>query len=167
MSDNVLEFRGFKGAVEFSADDGLLVGRILDVEALVAFSAETAAEISAAFHEAVDEYLADCERRSVEPEKPYSGSFNVRVKSDLHRRAAREARSSNESLNALVARAISSELDRLDSRRMGEQVGKRMVLRQIAVDQEWADIDEHMAEYPSFDLVAPFVEAAGKRPRAN
>lgn len=40
------------------------------------------------FKEAVDDYLKLCQRHGKQPEKPFKGSFNVRIPSELHRTAA-------------------------------------------------------------------------------
>jgi predicted HicB family RNase H-like nuclease len=37
------------------------------------------------FHRAVDEYLALCEEKGEEPEKPFKGSFNIRISPELHK----------------------------------------------------------------------------------
>jgi predicted HicB family RNase H-like nuclease len=114
MNDNVLQRKGFKGSVEYSGDDNLLVGKILDIEALIMYSGESVADISAAFVDAVEDYLETCAREKIEPEKPYSGSFNVRVTGELHRSAVMVARKRGQSLNALVNRAIAAEVIRED-----------------------------------------------------
>lgn len=36
----------------------------------------------------LDEYLADCKERNVEPEQLYKGTFNVRISPELHRNIA-------------------------------------------------------------------------------
>lgn len=109
---NVLEYDGFKAVVEFSAEDGLLVGEVLDVESVILFSAVAADDMPRAFKEAVDEYLLDCRHRGVDPEKPYSGTFNVRVGADVHRQANNAARLRNQSLNEFVRHALQTEVAR-------------------------------------------------------
>ena len=54
------------------------------------------------FHRAVDEYLALCEEKGEEPEKPFKGSFNIRISPELHKRLFIEAVSRNMSLNSMV-----------------------------------------------------------------
>ena len=54
----------------------------------------------------VNEYLADCKERNVEPEKPYKGTFNVRISPELHRNIAVYAIEHRKSLNAAVEEAI-------------------------------------------------------------
>jgi len=46
------------------------------------------ASLRASFEAAIDDYLALCEEKGIEPDKPFKGSFNVRIGSQLHRQAA-------------------------------------------------------------------------------
>ena len=62
------------------------------------------------FENAIDSYLELCKKRNEEPEKQYKGSFNVRIKPELHREAAIVAKRNNISLNQLVERAIKNQL---------------------------------------------------------
>ena len=73
---------------------------------MISFEGDSVATITADFHDAVDEYLDYCEKTGKEPEKPFKGSFNVRIGSDLHRKAALEALGCGISLNALVEDAL-------------------------------------------------------------
>ena len=63
------------------------------------------------FQEAVDDYLEICRLENTEPEKPFKGSFNVRLGSELHRRAVIEANKQGVNLNKLVTNAIDRYLD--------------------------------------------------------
>jgi predicted HicB family RNase H-like nuclease len=114
MSDKILEHRGFKGTTEVSLEDNVIFGKLLDIDALIMYSADNVADLRTAFVQAVDEYLADCEREGIEPQRPYSGTFNVRVGSDLHRKAASAARKRDMKLNEFVKIAISKEVEYSD-----------------------------------------------------
>lgn len=155
MSDNILEYNGFRAGVDFSADDDLLVGRILDIDALILFSAETPKEVRHAFQEAVDEYVEDCKRRNVEPEKPCKGTFNVRVGSELHRQAAFAARQAHESLNAFVTRAMWMELGRQRSVISSVNAIRWHVTKNVAIDQDWADASPSDPDLTSILAVDP------------
>lgn len=48
----------------------------------------------------------DCRKRNVEPEKPYKGTFNVRISPELHRNIAVYAIEHGKTLNAVVEEAI-------------------------------------------------------------
>jgi predicted HicB family RNase H-like nuclease len=51
-----------------------------------------------------------CNEDGVEPEKPYSGILNLRMKPELHRRAAIRAKKNGVSLNRFIEKAIEDEL---------------------------------------------------------
>jgi len=62
------------------------------------------------FHKAVDGYLEFCAANGRAPEKPYKGSFNVRIGADLHRKLAMTASTRGISLNRLVEDAIRQQV---------------------------------------------------------
>jgi predicted HicB family RNase H-like nuclease len=55
-----IEYRGYRGAVRYSAQDRLMHGRILGIEDVVDFEGADVDELEQAFHQAVDDYLALC-----------------------------------------------------------------------------------------------------------
>ena len=65
---------------------------------LLAHDAEDLAVLSAALQDAVDDYLADCAERGVEPEKPASGKIMLRIRPEVHAAAAIAAMASGKSL---------------------------------------------------------------------
>ncbi|OGT58901.1 MAG: hypothetical protein A3E01_05880 [Gammaproteobacteria bacterium RIFCSPHIGHO2_12_FULL_63_22] len=110
----MLNYNNYTATVEFSEEDALLVGQLNNVDALVVFSADNVADLITEFHAAVDTYLADCAEAGIDPEKPYKGSFNVRVGVERHRRAACTAARWSVSLNEFVGIAIDQAVDRND-----------------------------------------------------
>lgn len=116
---NMLEYNGYQGSIEPDADSGHLYGKILFINDLVTYSADTIADLKREFAISVDEYLKLCEELGDEPNKPYKGSFNVRTGEELHRNAAIEAARLGITLNEYVKGAI--EL-RLESHKGGDEV---------------------------------------------
>ena len=106
MTKDILEYQGYQGSVEFSAEDRILFGKILFIDSLIMYHGESVSELETAFHKAVDEYLAHCEKNSKQPNKPYGGSFNVRVGQELHRSAVQKAYRDGQSLNEFIRKAI-------------------------------------------------------------
>ena len=102
-----LKYKGYIGSVDLSVDDGVLHGKLLFISDLVTYEAENATGLVEAFHEAVDDYLAYCEDEGKAPDTPYKGSFNVRIKPELHRELAETARSRGRSLNEYIAGVLS------------------------------------------------------------
>lgn len=107
---NVLEYKGFMGTVSYSADDRVFFGKLEGINDLVTFEGATVDELDAAFKEMVDLHIADCEREGKPAEKSYKGSFNVRISSSLHKRAAQMAAAKGITLNQLVKHALKREL---------------------------------------------------------
>lgn len=108
---NILEYKGYIASVEFSSDDMCLFGKIEHINDLILFDGKDPSEIAAAFHDAVDSYLAFCEERGTEPNQSFKGTFNIRPGVALHRKAAVEAKRRGMSLNDLVSKAIESYLE--------------------------------------------------------
>ena len=52
---------------------------LLVIRDIVTFHGETVDELEKAFKEAVDDYLATCEKPGVKPNKPYSGKLTLRI----------------------------------------------------------------------------------------
>ncbi len=76
----------------------------------VMFEGTSVKELRKAFHEAVDDYLGTCKEMCREPQKPFKGSFNVRIPSDLHRKAVERATRMGVSLNQLVQKALEEKV---------------------------------------------------------
>ena len=105
-----LEHKGYSGSIEYSEEDGLLYGQVLGIRGLISYEGETGKDLEADFKEAIDVYLADCKAENKTAEKPFKGSFNVRIPSALHQRAALLAMEAKVSLNAFVAESIRSRV---------------------------------------------------------
>lgn len=105
-----MKYKDYIGSVEFSESDGVFFGKVMGIRALISYEGETAKDLVEDFHGAVDDYLALCEEKGVEPEKAYKGSFNVRISPELHRNAAIYAAAHNMSLNSFVETAVNHEL---------------------------------------------------------
>ena len=96
---STLTYRGYTATVEFDSEDMILTGRIAGINDVIGFHAETPAELLAAFHEAVDDYLETCAKLGKQPEKTYSGKVMFRVPPELHAKVALAAKLAGKSLN--------------------------------------------------------------------
>ena len=105
---NMMHYKDYYGSVEFSEPDDTFHGRIVFIRALVTYEGDSVKSLRAAFEEAVDDYLASCKKSGRTPEKPFKGSFNVRLTPDLHRRAALLAEERGTNLNRVVSEALQS-----------------------------------------------------------
>jgi len=102
--------KGYQGSIEVSLEDNCLYGRILHIDGIISYDAESVEGVQAAFEEAVDEYLADCEAAAISPVKPFGGVFQVRITPEKHRQAAHCAAAKGQKLNEFVANAIDASV---------------------------------------------------------
>jgi predicted HicB family RNase H-like nuclease len=104
--DNYLHYKDYVGSIEFSEEDSVFHGKVIGIKALISFEGNSVSTIINDFHKAVDEYLDFCAKKNIAPEKPFKGSFNVRIGCELHRKLALTASNRGVSLNTLVEDAI-------------------------------------------------------------
>jgi predicted HicB family RNase H-like nuclease len=104
-------YKGYTGTIEVSIDDGCLHGQILFIEDYITYEGNTVDDIVVSFKEAVDRYLAYCKETGKPANKPYSGTFNVRVGQELHRKAVEVAYHYNINLNDFVAQSIKAAIE--------------------------------------------------------
>ncbi len=103
---NCLHYKDYVGSVVFSEEDGVFHGKVIGIAPMIAFEGDSVNALIQDFRSAIDEYLNYCAQASITPEKPYKGSFNVRIQPELHRKAAQAASGQGLSLNAFVEEAI-------------------------------------------------------------
>lgn len=111
MNKKTLSYLGYTGSVEVSVEDDCLFGKILFIDDLIVYEGETPGKLEAAFKEAVDRYIAYCKSKGKNPNKPYSGSFNVRIGEERHRAASIAAAENGQNLNDFVSTAIDEKLN--------------------------------------------------------
>ena len=104
--NNLMEYKGYYGTVEFSATDNILFGKVIGVKGLISYEGNSVDSLKEDFISAVDDYLETCAESGVEPEKAYKGSFNVRVSPETHKALALYSASHGKTLNATVEEAI-------------------------------------------------------------
>lgn len=107
---NTIEYKGYNGSVEFSAEDRVFHGSIVGIRDKVTFEGESVSELDINFRSAVDEYLQFCNDEGKQPDTPFKGTFNVRVSKDLHKRAALRAQERHIKLNKVVTEALEEYL---------------------------------------------------------
>lgn len=103
---NTLRYRGYTTTIHYSTEDVVLYGKIDGINDLVTFNSINAIGIVDEFHKAVDEYIAICKHQGKDPDRPYLGTFNVRIRPELHRQLSVMAKENGRTLNAEVEIAI-------------------------------------------------------------
>ncbi len=105
-----MNYKGYIGHVQYDEDAKVFHGEIINTRAVITFQGTSVEEIEKEFRNSVDDYLEWCTERGKEPEKPYSGKFNLRISPELHRQIVIASKKKNMSLNRYVEKALRDEL---------------------------------------------------------
>ena len=106
-----LKYKGYTGSVEYSEEDNCLFGKVQGMSKdAITYEGSNIEELRQDFEGAIDDYLALCAARNIEPRKPYSGTFNVRVSPEIHSAVAMLAQEAGITLNAFVRQVLAREV---------------------------------------------------------
>lgn len=105
-----LEYKGYLGSVEYSKEDDCLYGKVIGIKGLISYEGDSLTQLKEDFQNAVDDYLAMCEKKKIQPEKAFKGSFNIRIGADLHRELALRAQTENMSINSFIKMILQKEV---------------------------------------------------------
>lgn len=120
----MMQYKGYVGKVEFDAEAAIFHGEVLDTRDVITFQGHSVAELKAAFRASIDDYLAFCQQRGEQPNKPFSGQFVTRIPADLHRQVNLAASLSGKSLNAWVVEQLQTAVARGPSITGAKATGK-------------------------------------------
>jgi predicted HicB family RNase H-like nuclease len=95
-----MTYKNYTAEVEIDPDAKVLAGRVLYLRDVIVFEGETVEDAERQFQASVDDYLAWCEERGKEPEKPFSGKLPFRTTPEHHRKIALAAAQTGKSINA-------------------------------------------------------------------
>jgi predicted HicB family RNase H-like nuclease len=105
----MMEYKGYvAGPIDFDPEENTLSGAVTGLKDVIHFEGSSAKELARAFRESIDEYLAFCAEKGLEPDRPYNGKILVRTEPALHRKAVQRAASEGVSLSTWISRQIES-----------------------------------------------------------
>lgn len=108
----MMEYKGYIGKVEFDHEAAIFHGEVINTRDVITFQGKSVSELTQAFHDSVDDYLAFCKERGEAPDKPFSGQFVTRISPELHRQINIAAAVSGKSLNAWVTEQLQAAVQR-------------------------------------------------------
>jgi predicted HicB family RNase H-like nuclease len=108
----MMTYKGYTALLEVDVPSGMLVGHVIGTQDEIVFQGKTVEEAGASFRETVDFYLRRRAESGKEPDKPFSGRFNVRIDPEMHRGLVLDAEARKISLNEVAKRAFSIYLER-------------------------------------------------------
>ena len=101
-----MTYKGYQSRVELDEQAGVFQGEVINTRDVITFQGSSVKELKRAFEDSVDDYLEFCALRGEDPDKPFSGTFLVRVPPQVHRQVVAEAKRQGKSLNAYVAEKL-------------------------------------------------------------
>jgi predicted HicB family RNase H-like nuclease len=105
----VLEHKSYIATIEPDEDDETLWhGRVVNTRDVISFYGRTPVELQEELAKSVEEYLAFCKEQGTEPERPFSGKFQLRLTSELHQRVAIAATRAGKSINAFITELLTA-----------------------------------------------------------
>ena len=110
-----LKYKGYSGTVEYSEEDNCLFGKAIGMNKnSITYEGNTFDELKADFESGIDTYLESCEERGIKPQKPYCGSLNIRITSELHSQLALKAQITGRSINAIIKELLANQQNLLN-----------------------------------------------------
>ena len=106
----MMNYKGYIGKVEYDDENKVFTGSVINTRTVITFQGVSVDELEAAFRESIEDYLDWCREDGVEPEKPFSGKFVVRLNPELHQKASIGAGVMGLSLNNFMIKAVQDEL---------------------------------------------------------
>ena len=110
-----LKYKGYSGTVEYSEEDNCLFGKAIGMNKnSITYEGKTVEELKADFEAGIELYLESCTKRGINPQKPYSGSLNIRIPSELHSQLALKAQLTGRSINAIIKELLTNQQNLLN-----------------------------------------------------
>lgn len=94
---------GYQAIIEYDRDTDKLQGRFIGLNGSPEFYSRDVEHLRAEGAVALRMFFDRCEELGIEPEKQYSGKFNVRITPHLHARVSAAAAADGKSLNQWVS----------------------------------------------------------------
>ena len=105
-----LKYKEYEGTCEIDVEEDICYGKLLFIDDLITYEAETPKQLKKEFQAAVDDYIQTCIELGIEAKKPLKGQYNVRITPELHKEAVLKSHDDSVSLNEIVKRALESYL---------------------------------------------------------
>ena len=106
----MMKYKGYFGEVQYDSDAKIFHGEVVGLKDVITFQAKTVDGLEKAFKDSINDYLEFCKERNEEPEKTYSGKIHLRMNPELHAQLALEAAKKRISLNDLINKLLSQNI---------------------------------------------------------
>ena len=108
----IMRHGDYLARVDYDAEIGQFFGEVVNTADVITFYGASVEELEREFSKSLEAHLAFCRKKGIEPGRPFSGRFNVRLLPELHARVSAAAAASGQTMNAWVAKVLEREAAR-------------------------------------------------------
>lgn len=103
---NTIKYGEYLARVEFDEDMGVFHGRVVNTSDVISFYGSSVAELRKELAASVEAHLAFCRRKGIEPGKPFSGQFRLRLSPEQHGKVSTAAALQGKSMNEWISETL-------------------------------------------------------------
>ena len=103
---NTMTVGGYHAKIEYDEELDLFRGEILGLSGGADFYGKTPQALRVEFKKSLQVFLEVCKEKGIEPQRHFSGKFNLRIPPDLHERLAIAAQAQGKSINSLAQEVL-------------------------------------------------------------
>jgi predicted HicB family RNase H-like nuclease len=107
-----MKYKGYIATIEYDESVDLLHGRVINAGAspVATFEASDVEGLKREFRTSIDQYLALCEEKGIQPQKPFSGKALLRLGPSLHGQVTLAAMEDGMTLNAWIKKVLEEKV---------------------------------------------------------
>ena len=109
-----MEYKGYQASYKYDDEEGAYHGRVVNIDDIIFFEADTVEQLNEEFHFSIDDYLAWCAEDGKEPDKPFTKGIRIKLSETVYNAAEAAAKSDGKSLNVwlveMVENAVAARL---------------------------------------------------------
>ena len=109
-----MNYKGYIAKVDFDENAKIFYGTVINSNALISFRGKDVKELITSFKNSVDTYLNTCKYEGMNPEKSYSGKFNIRISPEIHQKLAIKASLNHESMNEHIEKLLLQDVENIE-----------------------------------------------------
>ncbi|NQU32123.1 MAG: type II toxin-antitoxin system HicB family antitoxin [Bacteroidetes bacterium] len=103
---NIMEVDGYKAKIEYDPELDQFRGEILGLNGSADFYGNNPKNLRKEFKNSLAIFLEVCEENGINPQKEFSGKFNLRIPPQLHSKVAERATAESKSINQWVSEIL-------------------------------------------------------------
>ena len=109
---NLMRHGDYVARITYDEEIDSFFGEVINTSDVITFYGQSVEELKREVATSIEVHLEACRAKGVEPSRPYSGRFNIRLSPDEHARIAGAAAASGKSMNAWIAETLAQAAER-------------------------------------------------------